>query len=161
MQRWTIHLEGGPRRVNHAAVAIGEHIFSFSGYCTGEDYETTRPMDVHILNTGLFDMFDNPIKIMIALNHRRIAYMYTYWLLEAIYSFVHLPVCLYLSLFSGQLREVLRENNMCLRIKTIQKLVETNEEYSALNEEFQSQNAELNNTLEDIRILNEQLNGNI
>ncbi|KAL5009179.1 hypothetical protein ScPMuIL_014760 [Solemya velum] len=51
MQRWTIHLEGGPRRVNHAAVAIGEFIYSFGGYCTGEDYETTRPMDVHVLNT--------------------------------------------------------------------------------------------------------------
>lgn len=51
MQTWTIHLEGGPRRVNHAAVAIGDRIFSFGGYCTGEDYVTNRPMDVHILNT--------------------------------------------------------------------------------------------------------------
>jgi len=52
MQRWTVNLEGGPRRVNHAAVAINEKIYSFGGYCTGEDYETTRPMDVHILDTG-------------------------------------------------------------------------------------------------------------
>ncbi|XP_067682381.1 kelch domain-containing protein 3-like [Haliotis asinina] len=51
MQRWTIHLEGGPKRVNHAAVAIGDSIFSFGGYCTGEDYDTTRPMDVYILDT--------------------------------------------------------------------------------------------------------------
>ncbi|KAK0042490.1 kelch domain-containing protein 3 [Biomphalaria pfeifferi] len=51
MLTWTIHLEGGPKRVNHAAVAIGLRIYSFGGYCTGEDYETTRPMDVHILNT--------------------------------------------------------------------------------------------------------------
>ncbi|XP_033733715.1 kelch domain-containing protein 3-like [Pecten maximus] len=51
MQRWTVNLEGGPRRVNHAAVAIRDRIFSFGGYCTGEDYETTRPMDVHILDT--------------------------------------------------------------------------------------------------------------
>ncbi|KAK6181602.1 hypothetical protein SNE40_009424 [Patella caerulea] len=52
MPLWTIHLEGGPRRVNHAAVAIRDYIFSFGGYCTGEDYEeTTRPMDVHILDT--------------------------------------------------------------------------------------------------------------
>lgn len=54
MQRWTIHLEGGPKRVNHAAVSIcnsyGERIFSFGGYCSGEDYETTRPMDVHVLD---------------------------------------------------------------------------------------------------------------
>ena len=26
---WTVHLEGGPRRVNHAAVAMGERVFSF------------------------------------------------------------------------------------------------------------------------------------
>ena len=44
-------LEGGPRRVNHAAVAIGDKIYSFGGYCTGEDYETTRPIDVHVLDT--------------------------------------------------------------------------------------------------------------
>uniref|UniRef100_A0A0B7A1U0 Kelch domain-containing protein 3 n=1 Tax=Arion vulgaris TaxID=1028688 RepID=A0A0B7A1U0_9EUPU len=51
MLAWTIRLEGGPKRVNHAAVAIYNRIFSFGGYCTGEDYERTRPMDVHILNT--------------------------------------------------------------------------------------------------------------
>jgi len=50
MLRWTIRLEGGPRRVNHAAVAIGDKIYSFGGYCTGEDYETTRPIDVHVLD---------------------------------------------------------------------------------------------------------------
>ncbi|KAL3872612.1 hypothetical protein ACJMK2_035827 [Sinanodonta woodiana] len=54
MQRWTIYLEGGPRRVNHAAVTVGETIYSFGGYCTGEDYETTRPMDVHVLDTVSF-----------------------------------------------------------------------------------------------------------
>ena len=47
-----MHLEGGPRRVNHAAVAINNRIYTFGGYCTGEDYATTRPMDVHVLNTG-------------------------------------------------------------------------------------------------------------
>ncbi|PVD26303.1 hypothetical protein C0Q70_13974 [Pomacea canaliculata] len=51
MAMWTVHLEGGPRRVNHAAIAIGEKVFSFGGYCTGEDYETRRPMDVHVLHT--------------------------------------------------------------------------------------------------------------
>ncbi|GFS24429.1 kelch domain-containing protein 3 [Elysia marginata] len=51
MLTWTIHLEGGPKRVNHAAVAIGARIFSFGGYCNGEDYEKTRPMDIHVLNT--------------------------------------------------------------------------------------------------------------
>lgn len=51
MLRWTIELEGGPKRVNHAAVAIGDRIYSFGGYCTGENYETTTPMDVHVLDT--------------------------------------------------------------------------------------------------------------
>ncbi|XP_064484621.1 kelch domain-containing protein 3-like isoform X2 [Ornithodoros turicata] len=48
---WTVRLEGGPRRVNHAAVAINGRIFSFGGYCTGEDYSTRKPIDVHVLST--------------------------------------------------------------------------------------------------------------
>lgn len=36
--RWTVHLDGGPRRVNHAACAVGDFIFSFGGYCTGKKY---------------------------------------------------------------------------------------------------------------------------
>lgn len=51
MLRWTVELEGGPKRVNHAAVAIGDRIYSFGGYCTGVNYETTTPMDVHVLDT--------------------------------------------------------------------------------------------------------------
>lgn len=56
MQRWTVHLEGGPRRVNHAAVSIGDYIFSFGGYCTGENFEVVRPIDVHVLNTSMLDL---------------------------------------------------------------------------------------------------------
>lgn len=52
MQQWTVHLDGGPRRVNHAAVLIGCRIYSFGGYCTGENFEIVRPIDVHVLNTG-------------------------------------------------------------------------------------------------------------
>ncbi len=48
---WTAHVEGGPRRVNHAAVANGDYVYSFGGYCSGDDYETLRPIDVHVLNT--------------------------------------------------------------------------------------------------------------
>ncbi|XP_076464577.1 kelch domain-containing protein 3-like [Babylonia areolata] len=51
MPHWTVRLEGGPRRVNHAAISAGHKIFSFGGYCSGEDYEQTRPIDVHVLNT--------------------------------------------------------------------------------------------------------------
>ncbi|XP_078255008.1 kelch domain-containing protein 3 isoform X2 [Rhinoraja longicauda] len=50
MLRWAVHLEGGPRRVNHAAVAVGHKVYSFGGYCSGEDYETLRQIDVHIFN---------------------------------------------------------------------------------------------------------------
>ncbi|XP_060781038.1 kelch domain-containing protein 3 isoform X2 [Neoarius graeffei] len=52
MLRWTVCLDGGPRRVNHAAVAVGHKVYSFGGYCSGEDYETLRQIDVHIFNTG-------------------------------------------------------------------------------------------------------------
>ncbi|XP_069811658.1 kelch domain-containing protein 3 isoform X2 [Dendropsophus ebraccatus] len=52
MPCWTVHLEGGPRRVNHAAVAVGHRVFSFGGYCSGEDYETLRQIDVHVFNAG-------------------------------------------------------------------------------------------------------------
>lgn len=52
--RWTAHIEGGPRRVNHAAVPIGDRIFSFGGFCTGDNYREQRPIDVFILNTSTF-----------------------------------------------------------------------------------------------------------
>jgi hypothetical protein len=48
---WTTHIEGGPRRVNHAAVSVGDRIFSFGGYCTGDNYRDRRPIDVFVLNT--------------------------------------------------------------------------------------------------------------
>ncbi|XP_070571054.1 kelch domain-containing protein 3-like isoform X2 [Ptychodera flava] len=50
MLRWIVHLEGGPRRVNHAACAIDNKVFTFGGYCTGDDYETLRPIDVHVFD---------------------------------------------------------------------------------------------------------------
>lgn len=49
---WTVHLYGGPRRVNHAAVVIRSTIFTFGGYCSGLDYNYLRPIDIHILDTG-------------------------------------------------------------------------------------------------------------
>ncbi|KAL1139782.1 hypothetical protein AAG570_006759 [Ranatra chinensis] len=50
---WTVHLEGGPRRVNHAAAAVGDVVYTFGGYCTGEieTYRQEKPIDVHTLNT--------------------------------------------------------------------------------------------------------------
>eukprot|EP00092_Neocalanus_flemingeri_P007660 GFUD01008272.1.p1 GENE.GFUD01008272.1~~GFUD01008272.1.p1 ORF type:complete len:401 (-),score=117.36 GFUD01008272.1:98-1300(-) len=58
--RWTVHLEGGPRRVNHAAVAVGERIFSFGGYCTGDNYRDERPIDVFVLNTTTYRWTEIP-----------------------------------------------------------------------------------------------------
>lgn len=51
---WTVHLEGGPRRVNHAAVALGDTIFSFGGYCSGETFDPESPIDIHALNTHTY-----------------------------------------------------------------------------------------------------------
>lgn len=44
-------LEGGPKRVNHAAVAVDGIIYSFGGYMGFEDYSIERPIDVFTLNT--------------------------------------------------------------------------------------------------------------
>ncbi|KAI6189582.1 hypothetical protein M3Y97_00024000 [Aphelenchoides bicaudatus] len=52
--RWTISLEGGPKRVNHAACAIKDKIYSFGGYCSGEVRSNTAPVDVHVLNTRTY-----------------------------------------------------------------------------------------------------------
>ncbi|EFO95506.1 hypothetical protein CRE_09400 [Caenorhabditis remanei] len=51
MALWTVHLEGGPRRVNHAAVAIGSKVYTFGGYCSGETTDSHDPLDVHVLDT--------------------------------------------------------------------------------------------------------------
>lgn len=50
--RWTIHLEGGPRRVNHAAVCIKNKIYSFGGYCSSDEYKDWEAIPVHVLNTA-------------------------------------------------------------------------------------------------------------
>jgi len=49
---WTVHLEGGPRIDSHAAVAVGDRIFCFGGYCRGDNYRDERPIDVFVLNTN-------------------------------------------------------------------------------------------------------------
>lgn len=58
---WTVHLEGGPRRVNHAAVVVEDKIYSFGGYCTGDSYRRRRPMDIHVLNTCNFRWIALPV----------------------------------------------------------------------------------------------------
>lgn len=51
--RWTQEVDGGPRRVNHAAVSVrNRFIFSFGGYCTGEEYNQIIKIDVHVFDTG-------------------------------------------------------------------------------------------------------------
>lgn len=39
-------------RVNHAAVLIGDQIYSFGGYCSTDDYKDWQPIPVHVLNTN-------------------------------------------------------------------------------------------------------------
>ncbi|KHN78943.1 Kelch domain-containing protein 3 [Toxocara canis] len=51
---WTVKVEGGPRRVNHAAVELNGLIYSFGGYCSGEPYEGNEPIDVHVLDTETY-----------------------------------------------------------------------------------------------------------
>ncbi|KAG5890788.1 hypothetical protein JTB14_007182 [Gonioctena quinquepunctata] len=59
--RWISYLEGGPKRVNHAAVAVGHKIYSFGGYCTGENSREYTSMDVHVLNTATFRWTLHPV----------------------------------------------------------------------------------------------------
>ncbi|VVC89265.1 unnamed protein product [Leptidea sinapis] len=51
---WTVHTEGGPRRVNHAAVSVGDKIYSFGGYCSTEDYKDWEVIPVHVLDTTVY-----------------------------------------------------------------------------------------------------------
>ncbi|XP_072391369.1 kelch domain-containing protein 3-like [Diabrotica undecimpunctata] len=58
---WITCLEGGPKRVNHAAVAVGHKIYSFGGYCTGENSREYTSMDVHVLNTTTLRWTQHPV----------------------------------------------------------------------------------------------------
>uniref|UniRef100_A0A914HJF0 Kelch domain-containing protein 3 n=1 Tax=Globodera rostochiensis TaxID=31243 RepID=A0A914HJF0_GLORO len=50
--RWMLSLDGGPRRVNHAAVAIGDKIYSFGGYSANDPLDSQNDfIDIHVLNT--------------------------------------------------------------------------------------------------------------
>ena len=49
-----MYFQGGPRRVNHAAVAVEDLIYSFGGFCTGDNYKDEKPIDVFILNTNTY-----------------------------------------------------------------------------------------------------------
>lgn len=52
MTTWTACVEGGPRRVNHAAVCMNGVIYSFGGYCTGDDFTVREDIDLHVYSTG-------------------------------------------------------------------------------------------------------------
>ncbi|KAF8382230.1 hypothetical protein PRIPAC_71372 [Pristionchus pacificus] len=54
--QWSVALEGGPRRVNHAAVLLGDnHIYSFGGYCSTEKAQARgAPIDIHVLNATTY-----------------------------------------------------------------------------------------------------------
>lgn len=59
---WIANIEGGPRRVNHTAVAIGDYIYSFGGYCSNEDYRSMNTIDVHIFNTQTLRWSQLPVR---------------------------------------------------------------------------------------------------
>lgn len=59
---WLAHIEGGPRRVNHTAVAIGDYIYSFGGYCSHENYRSLNTIDVHILNIQTLRWYQLPVR---------------------------------------------------------------------------------------------------
>ncbi|CAF1406085.1 unnamed protein product [Rotaria sp. Silwood1] len=47
---WIQCIENGPSRVNHAAGALDNYIYSFGGYSHKEDYTQVTPIDIHIFN---------------------------------------------------------------------------------------------------------------
>ncbi|KAG8193291.1 hypothetical protein JTE90_003778 [Oedothorax gibbosus] len=53
---WIQHLDNGLRRVNHAAVTIGNLIYSFGGYCSENDL--SEFMDVCIFNTDSLNWYN-------------------------------------------------------------------------------------------------------
>ena len=54
MSHWTVMVEGGPVRVNHAAVVVEDTILSFGGYCAAEfdPHNPDKAMDIHAFSTG-------------------------------------------------------------------------------------------------------------
>lgn len=77
--KWTIHIEGGPRRVNHAAVCIDDKIYSFGGYCSTEEYKDWDPIPVHVLDTNTLRWSavaykDNEVKPFQRYGHTTVAY---------------------------------------------------------------------------------------
>ena len=48
---WIQSIDNGPRRVNHAAGALNQWIYSFGGYSNAEDYTRVTPIDIHMLDT--------------------------------------------------------------------------------------------------------------
>lgn len=58
---WIARIDGGPKRVNHAAIAVGHKIYSFGGYCMDTNYRVHESIDVHVLNTTTFRWTKHPV----------------------------------------------------------------------------------------------------
>lgn len=52
--KWTAHIVGGPKRVNHAAVLVGNKIYSLGGYWSSEDYDDLAQIPIHVLDTSTY-----------------------------------------------------------------------------------------------------------
>lgn len=51
---WISRLGGGPRRVNHAAVLLGNSMYMIGGYFTGLQFSTNDVIDVFVFSLGKF-----------------------------------------------------------------------------------------------------------
>ncbi|XP_037082147.1 kelch domain-containing protein 3-like [Pollicipes pollicipes] len=63
MSHWTMMVEDGPVRVNHAAVVIEDTILSFGGYCA-TDFDPHNPdkaMDIHAFSTTSLQWTRQPV----------------------------------------------------------------------------------------------------
>lgn len=61
---WITKLDGCPRRVNHAAVAINDKIYSFGGYCAGENFSISgikTAIDVYVFDTKTLRWHELPV----------------------------------------------------------------------------------------------------
>ncbi|XP_043215514.1 kelch domain-containing protein 3-like isoform X1 [Amphibalanus amphitrite] len=63
MSHWTAMVEGGPVRVNHAAVVIEDTILSFGGYCAAEfdPHNPDKAMDIHAFSTETLQWTKQPV----------------------------------------------------------------------------------------------------
>ncbi|KRZ37152.1 Kelch domain-containing protein 3, partial [Trichinella pseudospiralis] len=61
VMHWTFSIENGPRRVNHAAVAYNNYIFSFGGHSAEEVQVVYEKIDIHVFCPTAFKWKEMPM----------------------------------------------------------------------------------------------------